>query len=158
MARGRGKSAIACLLGAIVAGTLLAGCGAEEHENEPRPAIATQITMGISRDKVSLSPVRVGVVPPRLLEQALQEGVKQNTPLLVWITIANLTNFNSHIEITGPSDKISPLVVANGTASFKAFLPTGDYLVSAADVPGAIAARLNVGPDRTSSADNLGIP
>jgi len=158
MARGRGKSAVACLLGAIVAGVLLAGCGAKEHANDPRPAIATQITMGISRDKVSLSPKRVGVLPPRLLRQALQEGVKQGTPLLVWITIANLTNFDSRIQITGPRDETSPLVVANGTASFKAFLPTGDYLVSADDIPGAIAARLNVGPERTSSANDLEIP
>jgi hypothetical protein len=146
------------MLGAIVVGALLAGCGAEEHANVPRPAIATQITMGISRDKVSLSPKRVGVVPPRLLRQALQEGVKQGTPLLVWFTIANLTNFDSRVQITGPSDKTSPLVVANGTASFKAFLPTGDYLVSADDIPGAVAARLNVGPERTSSANDLGIP
>ena len=41
---------------------------------------------------------------------------------------------------------------------FKAFLPTGDYLVSADDIPGAIAARLNVGPERTSSANDLEIP
>jgi hypothetical protein len=158
MASGRGKSAVACVLGAIVAGVLLAGCGAEEHANDPRPAIATQITMGISRDKVSLSPARVGIVPPRVLRQALQEGVKQGTPLLVWITVANLTNFDSRVQITGPRDKTSPLVVANGTASFKAFLPTGDYLVSADDIPGAVAARLNVGPDRSSSASDLGIP
>ncbi len=149
---------IACVLAAIVAGVLLAACGAKEHANEPRPALATQITMGISRDKVSLSPVRVGIVSPKRLEQALQQGVKQNTPLLVWITIANLTNFDSHIQIRGPREETSPLVVANGTASFKAFLPTGDYLISAADVPGAIAARLNVGPDRTSSANELETP
>ncbi len=146
------------MLGAIVAVVLLAGCGAKEHANDPRPAIATQITMGISRDKVSLSPRRVGVVPPRVLRQAIQEGVKQDTPLLVWITVANLTNFDSRIQITGPRKETSPLVVANGTATFKAFLPTGDYLVSADDIPGAIAARLNVGPDRSSSANDLQIP
>jgi hypothetical protein len=158
MASGRGKSAIACVLGAIVVGILLAGCGAEEHANDPRPASATQITMGISRTKVSLSPIRVGIVSPKRRQDALQEGVKQNTPLLVWITVANLTNFDSHIEISGPKDQTSPLVVANGTASFKAYLPTGDYLVSAADIPGAIAGRLNVGPDRTSSANQLQLP
>ena len=158
MACGRGKTAVACLLGAIVIGVPLAGCGAEEHANDPRPDSATQITMGISSKKVSLSPVRVGVLPARALDQALQQGVKQNTPLLIWITVANLTNFDSHIEIDGPKQSTSPLVVANGTASFKAFLPTGDYLVSAADIPGAVAARLNVGPDRTSSDNVLGLP
>ena len=119
---------------------MLAGCGAKEHANDPRPPSATQITVGISSKRVSLSPVSVGVLPPTRLHQALQQGVKQDTPLLVWITIANLTNFDSHIEIQGPRRATSPLVVANGTASFKAYLPTGDYLLSAADIPGAVAA------------------
>lgn len=158
MARGRGKSAIACLLGATAVAVLLAGCGAKEHANDPRPPSATQITVGISSKRVSLSPVSVGVLPPTRLHQALQQGVKQDTPLLVWITIANLTNFDSHIEIQGPRRATSPLVVANGTASFKAYLPTGDYLLSAADIPGAVAGRLHVGPDRTSSDNVLQLP
>ena len=108
---------------------------------------------------MSLSPARVGILPAEApAARRCRQGVKQNTPLLVWITVANLTNFDSHIEISGPRDRTSPLVVANGTASFKAFLPTGDYLVSAADIPGAVAARLNVGPDRTSSANDLLLP
>ena len=41
---------------------------------------------------------------------------QQDTPLLVRITVANLTNFDSHIEINGPKQSTSPLVVANGTA------------------------------------------
>ncbi len=142
----------------MVIGVPLAGCGAKEHANDPRPASSTQITMGISSKKVGLSPTRVGVIPPGRLRQARQQGVKQNTPLLVWITVANLTNTDSHIEIDGPKQATSPLVVGNGTASFKAFLPTGDYLISAADIPGAIAARLNIGPDRTSSDNVLGLP
>ncbi len=146
------------MLGAIIVGVLLPGCGAKEHANEPRPATPTQITVGISQKKVSLAPLRVGVVEPRRLAQALQQGVKQNTPLLVSLTIANLTNFDSHLEIVGPKDSTSPLVVANGTASYKAFLPTGDYLVRAADIPGAISARLSVGPERTSSANELLLP
>jgi hypothetical protein len=158
MARGRGKSAIACLLGAALIAVLLAGCGAEEHANDPRPPSATQITVSISSKKVSLSPVEVGVLSPNRRRQALQQGVKQDTPLLVWMTIANLTNFDSHIEVRGPRRDTSPLVVANGTASFKAYLPTGDYLISAADIPGAVAARLHVGPDRTSSDNVLQLP
>jgi hypothetical protein len=158
MARGRGKSTIACVLGMIVVGVLLGGCGAKEHANDPRPASPTQITVSISQRKVSLAPSTVGVESVKRQAQAQQQGVNNDQPLLVALTIANLTNFDSHLEIAGPKDSTSPLVVANGTASYKAFLPTGDYLVSAADIPGAIAARLSVGPDRTSSDNDLLLP
>jgi hypothetical protein len=158
MPRGRGKSTIACVLGALVVAVLLGGCGAKEHNNDPRPASPTQITVSISQKNVSLAPKTVGVESPQKQAQARQQGVSEDQPLLAAVTIANLTNFDSHLEITGPEDSTSPLVVANGTASYKVFLPTGDYLVSAADIPGAIAGRLSVGPDRSSSANDLLLP
>lgn len=158
MARGRGKSTIACAFGTVIVGALLAGCGAQKHANDPRPASPTQLTVSIGPRKVSIAPSIVGVESIKKQTQAAQQGVDSDQPLLVALTIANLTNYDSHLEIAGPRDSTSPLVVANGTAAYKAFLPTGDYLVSAADIPGAIAARLSVGPDRTSSVNDLLLP
>ncbi|MFN8161007.1 MAG: hypothetical protein U0R52_08220 [Solirubrobacterales bacterium] len=163
MARGRGKPTFACAYGATaLAATalavLLGGCGAKEHANEPRPALATQVSVAIGPDKVTTSPRVVGVTPPRLRARADQQGVAQDTPLLVWFTIANLTDFDSHLEIRGARRSTSPLVVGNGNADYKAYLPTGEYLLSAADIPGAVAARFTVGPDRVSSSNDLNIP
>ncbi len=158
MARGRGISTIASALGVVFVGSVLAGCGAQEHANDPRPASPTQITVSISPKKVSIAPAIVGVESPKRQAEATQQGVDNDQPLLVALTVANLTNFDSHLEIAGPKNSTSPIVVANGTASYKAFLPTGDYLVSAADIPTAIAARLSVGPDRTSSVNDVLLP
>ena len=115
--------------------------------------------MSISRDKVSLSPVE-GRRPsrPGFSSRHCRRASSRTAPLLVGITIANLTDIDTPLEIKGPRDETSPLIVANGTASFKVDLPTGDYLISAADIPGAVAARLNVGPDRASSQNDLLLP
>ncbi len=158
MARGRGISTTACVLGTLIVGLGLAGCGAQEHANDPRPASPTPITVSIAAKKVSITPRVVGVEGPARRAQAQQQGVNSDQPLLVALTIANLTNFDSHLEIVGPKDSTSPIVVANGTAAYKVFLPTGDYLVGAADIPTAVAARLYVGPDRTSSSNELELP
>ena len=64
---------------------------------------------------------------------------------------ANLTDFNSKLEVRGPKDAISGPLVANGNASLLTQLPTGIYRVSAADIPSAKPVRFVVGPYRTSS-------
>src|SRR5919106_1423458 len=77
--------------------------------------------------------------------------LSSNTPLTVVITVANLTDTDTHLEIAGPKDAASNLIVAGGTTNYKVDLPTGDYLVRAADIPSAAAARFDVGPARVSS-------
>ena len=49
-------------------------------------------------------------------------------------------------------------LVANGNNSMLASLPTGEYKVSAADIPSAKAVSFTVGPYRSSSQNDLLLP
>ena len=84
-----------------------------------------------------------------------QPPIRTNGPLTVVFVAANLTNFDSHLEIHGPKDVTSGPLVANGNGSFQAGLPTGSYTVSAADIPGSKPAKLTVGPYRASSQNDV---
>jgi hypothetical protein len=153
----------ASLLACLALALLVAGCGAEEHANDPRPPVPTEVTASISQRSVSVQPSAVGVDSAGQQSLSQNAGQKEpeinsNTPLTVAFTIANLTDFPTQLQIQGPVDKKSPKLVPQGTSSFKADLPTGDYLITAADIPGASAARFRVGPARTSSENDLLLP
>jgi hypothetical protein len=163
MGRGRSKPAIACALGTLTVALLGAGCGKEEHANDPRPQTPIEVTASISQKKVSVQPAAVGGAEDGQQPISQNEGetdpeLPSNTPLTVVITVANLTDTDTHLEIAGPKDATSNLIVAGGTTNYKVDLPTGDYRVAAADIPGATAARFNVGPARFSSQNDLLLP
>jgi len=70
-----------------------------------------------------------------------------------------LTDVDSGLEVRGNGkDLSSEPLYANANVSLQAILPTGVYLISAADVPGAKPAKLVVGPRRTSSENDLLLP
>jgi hypothetical protein len=163
MGRGRGTPAAACVLGALLLTLPLAGClGAEEHANDPRPPIPAEVTVSISDKKVSVQPSVVGLIgegqPISQNADVENPNLGSNTDLNVIFTIANLTETDSKLEIQGPKDASSTEIVGNGTARYEVALPTGEYLVSAADIPGAFAADFTVGPDRVSSQNDLLLP
>src|SRR3954468_108589 len=153
MGRGRGKPAIACALGTLAVALVAVGCGKQEHANDPRPPTPTEVTVSISQKEVSAQPAAIGVAGKNQQALSQNEGQKNpeissNTPLDVIFTIANLTDVDTHLEIQGPKDGTSNLVVSSGTSQYQIALPTGAYLVSAGDIPTATAAHLNVGPAR----------
>lgn len=161
MGRGRGRVAAGCVLGAL---TLAAtGCGAEENPNEPREQPPTRVSVTITPREITVQPPRVamGPEPTQQLPQnqnAGQPQVRSNEPVdLVFVT-ANLTDVDSKLEVRGPKDVGSGLLVANGNGSFLTALPTGVYTVSAADMPKAKPVRFTVGPYRTSSQNDLLLP
>ena len=162
MGRGR-TAAIACALGTLAAALTIAGCGAEEHANDPRPAVPTEVTASISEKKVNVEPAGIGVAGKNQQGLLQNEGetnpdLGSNTPLDVIFTVANLTDVDTHLEIQGPKNATSTLITANGTVNYQVSLPSGEYLISAADIPGATAARLSIGPARTSSQNDLLLP
>lgn len=151
---------MACSLGALA---LLAGCGAEEHANDPRPPVPVQVSVSITRDGVSTQPAAVGIGPDRSQQAPQNRNVPQpdtgsNGPLDVVFLVANLTDFDSQLEIKGPKDTTSGPMVANGNGTYHVNLPTGVYTISAADIPSAKPARLTVGPYRASSQNDLLLP
>ncbi len=152
---------MACGLGVLaLAG---AGCGAQEHANAPRPPAPTRVSVSITRDAVTVQPTAIGIGPDRTQQIPQNQRVPQpdtdgNVPLNVVFVAANLTDFDSHLEIEGPKNATSGAMVANGNGSFQVNLPTGVYTIGAADIPGAAPARLAIGPYRASSENDVLLP
>jgi len=160
--RGRSpKLAPVCAL--LVPAALLAGCGVQEHANEPRPQPPTRVSIAINKDQVTVQPPRVaiGPEPTQVIPQnrhAGQPPVRSRAPLVVTLVAANLTEVDSRLEIRGRRDATSGPLVANGTITLQTSLPTGIYTVSAADIPRAKPAKLVGGPYRSSSENDVLLP
>ena len=160
MALGRGIAVGACV-GALALASL--GCGAEEHANAPRPAPPVRVSVAIQSDSITVTPSKVGLGPEKskLIEQneeQPQPSIRTKAPLTVVFVTANLTRTDSKLEIRGPKDTTSGLLVANGSGSYQTALPSGRYTITAADIPGAKAASLLVGPYRASSENDVLLP
>jgi hypothetical protein len=155
-------AALACALGA--AALLVAGCGAEEHVNDPRPQSPTRISVAISEGAITVQPARiaVGAEPTQQIPQnqhAAQPVVRSDASLNVVLVAANLTDTDTALEVRGTGkDLSSEQLYSNSNVTLQAILPTGVYRVSAADIPGAKPAKLVIGPRRTSSENDVLLP
>lgn len=153
--------AAGCALAALALAT--AGCGAEESANEPRPQPPTRVSVTVTPRAITVQPPRIAIGPEPTQQipqnqHASQPQVKSKAPLDVVFVSANLTRFDSKLEVRGPKNVKSKALVANGNNSLLASLPTGVYRVSAADIPGAKPVRFTVGPYRSSSENDLLLP
>jgi hypothetical protein len=140
-----------------------AGCGAQESANEPRPQPPTRVSVTITPRAITVQPSRIaiGPEPSQQIPQnqhAGQPPVRSKAPLVVVLTAANMTDLDSKLEIRGPEDATSGLLVANGNGTMQAALPTGVYRVSAAGTAGAKPVSLTVGPYRSSSQNDVLLP
>jgi hypothetical protein len=162
MGSGRGRAfAAGCVVVAL--GALAAGCGSEEHPNEPRPQPPTRVSVTVTPKAITVQPPRIAMKsePSQQIPQnqhAPQPQVRSKAPVDVVFVTANLTNFDSKLEVRGPKSAKSGALVANGNNSLLAELPTGVYEVSAADIPSAKPVRFTVGPYRSSSENDLLLP
>jgi hypothetical protein len=138
------------------------GCGAEEHANTPRTSAPVRVSVAIAQDSITVTPSKIGRrEKTKLIQQnqnQAQPDIRTNAPLTVVFVSANLTRTDSKLEIRGPKDATSGLLVANGNSSYQTALPTGSYTISAADIPGAKSAKLLVGPYRASSQNDVLLP
>jgi hypothetical protein len=162
MGSGRGRAfAAGCVVVAL--GALAAGCGSEEHPNEPRPQPPTRVSVTVTPKAITVQPPRIaiGPEPSQQIPQnqhAGQPQVRSKAPVNVVFVTANLTDFNSKLEVRGPKNAKSGALVANGNNSLLTALPTGVYEVSAADIPSAKPFRFTVGPYRSSSENDVLLP
>jgi hypothetical protein len=152
---------VTCILGVLA--LTAAGCGAQNHTNDPRPSPPTRVSVTITRDTVTVQPNRIGLGPDRTQQipqnqEHPQPSIRSNGPLTVAFVTANFTRFDSHLEVHGPRNATSEPLVANGAVTLQADLPTGIYRISAADIPGAKPAKLAVGPYRASSQNDVLLP
>lgn len=152
----------ACALGATA--LIGSGCGAEEHVNDPRPQAPTRVSVAISDDAITVQPGRIGSGPEPTQQIPQNQHVKQpqihtKAPLNVVFVAANLTDVDSKLEVRGGGKNLSSVpLYANSNVTLQTILPTGVYMVSAADVPGAKPAKLVVGSFRASSENDLLLP
>ncbi len=105
--------------------------------------------------------VAVGPEPSQQIPQnqhAGQPQVHSKAPLDLVFVAANLTDFDSKLEIRGATNATSQLLVANGNGSLQTKLPTGVYTVRAADIPNAKPVRFAVGSFRSSSQNDVLLP
>lgn len=158
---GRGKLAAGCTL--VVLALAANGCGTEESANEPRPQPPTRVSVTVTPRAITVQPPRIAIGPEPTQQipqnqHAGQPQVRSNAPVVVVFVTANLTDFDSKLEVRGPKNAISGPLVANGNASLQTSLPTGVYTVSAADIPSAKPVRFAVGPFRTSSQNDVLLP
>lgn len=151
-------------LAGLVAVVAAAGCGKEEHANEPRPQPSTRVSVAVGEDEITVQPGRiaVGLEPSQQIPQnvdAEQPRVRSNAPVEVVLVAANLTDVDSRLEVRGAGvNTTSKPLIANGSVALQAQLPTGVYSVRATDLPGAKPGRLVVGLYRTSSENDLLLP
>lgn len=162
MGIGRGRATLPCLLFGLATLLLLAGCGAEDHPNDPRPPLSAQVTVSIQPGRLSIQPNEAGYGNDN---QAMSQNDRQaepelssDRPLTVTFTVANLTDFDTPLQIEGPASESTNKVIGNGTGTFKVDLPTGEYLIAATGVPGSPDTTFSVGPRRISSQNDLLLP
>jgi hypothetical protein len=162
MVLGRARVAGGGALAALILAVVGAGCGAESHPNEPRPAVPTRVSVTIGEGGIVVRPPMIGMGPEK--HQQLpqnqnhsQPPIKTQAPLDVVFVTANQTGSDSKLVIRGPHAATSPKIYANSPATFAAELPTGEYTIAAAGQHGA-PATLKVGPYRASSKNDLLLP
>lgn len=131
---GRALLALAVALAAMV----VAGCGRDDFENEPRPPVPAEISVEIGTDAVVVSPPEFGAG-------------------LANFTVANLGESAATLEILGPNAAESGEVVPGGTASLKTEVVTGNYVARARGTS-AEPFDFRVGAERESGQNELLLP
>jgi hypothetical protein len=143
---------------------LAAGCGAESHPNDQRAQVPLRVSVTITPKAVTVQPSAVGVGPARTQQipqnqDHAQPPIKGDKgPLTVSIVVANQTRTDSKLELRGPRDVSSVAIPAGTPATLQTDLPTGTYVLGAADIPGARPGKLVIGKFRASSQNDVLLP
>ncbi len=117
---------------------LLAACGSDDVDNNPRPAAPIQVAARVDSQKVAVSPHRFGAG-------------------LVNITVANLSDVPVRFTLTGPKQIATPEIQPGAPGNLEVELPEGSYEASA-DGSGVQPATVEVGAKRESSRNKLLLP
>jgi hypothetical protein len=132
--RGRALLAAAAALAAMV----VAGCGRNDFNNDPRPPVPAEVS-------VRIVPTGVGVSP-----KVFGAG-------LVNFTVANLTNETGSLAIHGPVSATTDPIAPGDAATTKVAMKTGHYEASV-DGFSVRPFSFTVGPERPSGQNQLLLP
>jgi hypothetical protein len=160
MVLGKARVAAGGALAALILAFVGAGCGAESHPNEPRPAVPTRVSVTIGEGGIIVKPGTIGAGPEK--HQQLpqnqdhpQPPIKTQAPLDVVFVTANQTGKEVKLVIHGPKSATSAPITPNSPGTFATELPAGSYTVSAGS---GEPATLKVGPYRASTKNDLLLP
>jgi hypothetical protein len=137
MLRRRGRALL--LLATLLVTLVVAGCGRNDFNNDPRPPIPAEISVKISTQGVAVSPREFGAG-------------------LVNFTVANLTSGETgNLVIHGPVDATSDQIAPGDAETVKVQMKSGNYEAS---VDGIAVRPFNftVGPERPSGQNDLLLP
>jgi hypothetical protein len=161
MVLGRARVAGGGALAALILALVGAGCGAETHPNEQRPAVPTRVSVTIGENGIVVQPTTIATGPEK--HQQLpqnqdhpQPNIKTQKPLSVVFVTANQTGEKEKLTIKGPKSASSREIAPRSPGTFSAALPTGNYTISAG--PDGPQGTLKVGPYRASSQNDLLLP
>jgi hypothetical protein len=131
----RGRCAVA---GLVVAAVLVAGCGAEEHPNEPRPPVPVELSARVDDRKVVVVPDEIGAG-------------------LATVTVSNQSADDVEISLDGPNSVSSDEIPAGGVGQLQLELETGEYSIEPS-VPTIRSGTVSVGARRPSAQNELLLP
>jgi hypothetical protein len=163
MVLGRARFVGGAALAALILAVVGAGCGADSHPNEPRPAVPTRVSVTIGKGGLVVKPGVIAVGPEK--NQQLpqnqdhpQPNIKTQAPLDVVFVTANQTEKGAKLQIRGNGEHaMSAEIGPNSPGTFATSLPTGSYTIAATGAKGSTAT-LKVGPYRASSQNDLLLP
>ena len=126
------------------AAVAIAGCGGEDFANKPRPPVTLQLTGVITKQRVTISPRKVGAGP-------------------VVITVSNQSGQSRTLTLdgNGVQERVGP-INALDTAQLQKTLMPGHYRVTvgseAATAEAIEPATLVIGKERPSASDKVLLP
>jgi hypothetical protein len=136
-AAGKRRRLRAAAIAAVAAAPLLLGaCGEDDFPNDPRPASPIELTAAIDDRSVSVSPTSLGA------------GI-------VNVTVSNQTGEPARLTLEGPTAASTNEIPPGGTGTIKTNLEEGEYEATAGSDVDIQPARINVGPARPTSQNEL---
>ncbi len=120
---------------ALLLGGVLAGCGAKDFPNNPRPPTPLEVSAKVDSQRVQVSPDRFGAG-------------------LVNFTVANLSSSPITFNVTGPTRGSTTEIQPGAPDYLRINMKEGTYRV-AASKPRIKPATIKVGPERPSSQNTL---
>ena len=116
------------------------GCSDSPRESRNRPPIPMNVTVSVQPGKITMSPTKLGAGP-------------------ISLVITNQSGDPLTIKIVGETLRKAQGPIPNrGTAQLKALLEPGEYELTAAGDNSIDPIRLQVGPERHSSQNDLLLP
>jgi hypothetical protein len=120
----------------------IAACGEDDFENQPRQAAPISLGALINDREVKVSPSTADRVGGGLAT----------------ITISNQSGEPASLVLEGPVDDSSDEIPPGSTGEMTTTLEEGDYIVSAGGESGLRETKLEVGPERETSQNELLLP